>query len=199
MCYKIFHQSRKHPPEGPAGDEEVPQGVICVKKFHGYSPQLLLAAIVLSLLLLAGCRSTADVSSSKPGGSSTTTLPRVPPGVISSVDACRGVVDASRPGFFTGAEAVHVVLTTLEKAMQIGGDSPGQDQDRLVWLVEVHAKAVNWNHSVPAHYHQSGPPPTDFSAILDARTGRGLGRGECDCWPQPLGTIGEVIVFPPDC
>ena len=170
-----------------------------MKNFHGYAPQLLLAAIVLSAVLLTGCRSTVDVSLSKPGGSSTTTLPRVPPGVISPVDACREVADTSRPGFFTDVEAVHVVLTTLEKAMQIGGDSPGQHQDRLVWLVEVHAKAVNWNHSVPANYHQSGPPSTDFSAILDARTGRGIGAGECDCWPQPLGTIGEMIAFPPRC
>jgi hypothetical protein len=115
------------------------------------------------------------------------------------VDACREVVDASMPGFFTGVEAVHVVLTTLEKAMQIGGDSPGQNQNRLVWLVDVHAKAVHWNHSVPAGYHQSGSLPTDFSAILNASTGRGLGGGECNCWPQPLWTVGEMISFPPDC
>jgi hypothetical protein len=173
--------------------------VIHVKNSHGYAPKLLLAAIVLSAVLLRGCRSTADVSSSMPEGSSTTTLPQVPPGVISSVDACREVVDASRPGFFTGVEAVHLVLTTREKAMRIGGDSPGQDQNRLVWLVEVHAKVVNWNHSVLGRYDRSGPPPTDFSAILDARTGRSLGAGECDCWPQPLRTIGEVIAFPRGC
>jgi hypothetical protein len=170
-----------------------------VTKLHSRASKLFLTAVGLAILL-TGC-STANVSSSSPssGDSSTTSLPRVPAGVTSAVDACREVVTASRPGFFTGIEAVHLVLTTLEKAMEIGGDSPGQNQNRLVWLTEVHSKAIHWNHSVPANYHQSGPLPTDFSAILDARTGRGLGAGECNCWPQPLWDIGEMISFPPDC
>lgn len=69
--------------------------------------------------------------------------------------------------------------------------------DTLVWVVEVHAKAINWNHGVPAGYHPQ--PDTDYSVVMNAQTGRGSDSGECRCWPLPLSTVGTTVSLPPDC
>ena len=57
----------------------------------------------------------------------------------------------------------------------------------LVWVVEIHAKAVNWNHRVSAGYAPPAQPHTDYSVVMDARTGQVSDSGECMCWPLLLG------------
>jgi hypothetical protein len=48
---------------------------------------------------------------------------------------------------------VHLVLTTYAKGepIQSQGDiSHGMPPRALAWIVEVHASAIHWNHSVPS-------------------------------------------------
>jgi hypothetical protein len=79
--------------------------------------------------------------------------------------------------------------------------------DTLVWVVEVHAKAINWNHSEPLvtipHGHPTTtttpPPDTDYSVVMNAQTGRGTDSGECRCWPLPLSKVGTVVSLPAEC
>jgi len=69
----------------------------------------------------------------------------------------------------------------------------------LIWIVEVHAKAIHWNRSVPAGYKPPAQPDTDYSVVLNARTGYAADAGECTCWPLPLSTVGTVVSLPPQC
>jgi hypothetical protein len=121
---------------------------------------------------------------------------------MSAVDACRLVV-GGRPGtFFQGIERVHLVLTTYARGepVESGGDiSYGVPPHTLVWVVEVHAKRINWNHSVPSGYKPPKKPYTDFSVVMNARTGVGTDSGECRCWPLPLRKVGDLISLPPNC
>jgi hypothetical protein len=116
--------------------------------------------------------------------------------------ACRLVVAKARPGFFTGPQRVYLVLTTyamgepVESQGDIGSAMPAQT---LVWVVEVHAKAIHWNHSVPSGYKQPARPDTDYSVVMNARTGQVSDAGECTCWPLPLSKAGTVVSLPPEC
>jgi hypothetical protein len=52
------------------------------------------------------------------------------------------------PGFFTGPERVHLVLTSYAKGEPVesqGDISSGMPPQTLVWVVEVHAKAIHWD------------------------------------------------------
>jgi hypothetical protein len=69
----------------------------------------------------------------------------------------------------------------------------------LVWVVEVHAKAIHWDHSVPSGYQPPAQPYTDYSVVLNARTGLVSDQGECRCWPLPLSQAGTVVSLPPEC
>jgi hypothetical protein len=124
----------------------------------------------------------------------------LPAGVMSAARACSLVVD-NRPGFYTHVEQVHLVLTTYAKGepVESGGDiSDGMPASTLVWVVEVHAKAINWNHS---EFNNQSPksPDTDYSVVMNARTGKSTDSGECRCWPLPLGTVGTLVSLPPSC
>ncbi len=132
----------------------------------------LLTAIALAT---AGCGSVAS------GPSAT-----LPAGVMSAARACRQVIDRASRGFFTRVERVHLVLTTYAKgepAESRGDISTGMPPRTLVWVVEVHAKAINWNHSVPPGYQPPARPDTDYSVVMNARTGLVTDSGECICWP----------------
>jgi hypothetical protein len=123
-----------------------------------------------------------------------------PPGAMSAARACRLVVTKAPHGFFSHVERVHLVLTTYAKGepVEAGGDiSTGLPPSRLVWVVEVHAKAVHWDHSVPAG--TSVRPGTDFSVVMDARTGVRTDLGEGDNWPLPLQKAGRLVSLPPRC
>ena len=104
------------------------------------------------------------------------------------------MVVGNRPsGFYEDVEQVHLVLTNYSKGEPVeseGDVSHGMPPDTLVWVVEVHAKAINWNHSEAA-----GPPPlpgqqttsttaplpdTDYSVVMNARTGRSTDSGSAD-------------------
>ena len=127
---------------------------------------------------------------------------RLPAGVMTATRACRHVMRAEGTGFFVGPKRVHLVLTTYARGepIQSQGDvSSGMPPRALVWVVEVHAAAIHWNHSVPADYQAPARPYTDFSVVMDARTGRVSDEGECRCWPLPLWRAGTVVRLPPQC
>ena len=126
----------------------------------------------------------------------------LPPGVMPAAQACRLVVGKAGPGFLTGPEQVHLVLTTYAKGEPVesqGDISSGMPPQTLVWVVEVHAKAIHWDHSAPSGYKPPAQPDTDYSVVLNARTGYVSDQGECTCWPLPLSKVGAVVSLPPKC
>lgn len=148
--------------------------------------------IFIPALLLSGCGHSL---ASARGGS----LPR---GVMSAARACRLVVTKAPPGFFTGPERVHLVLTTSAKgelAESQGALRSVLPPRALVWVVEVHAKAIRLRHSVPTGDTSPVRPDTDYSVVMNARTGLVSNEGECTCWPLPLSTVGTVVSLPPRC
>ncbi len=131
-----------------------------------------------------------------------THAPAAAPGVMLAAQACRLVVGRAPRGFFTHIERVHLVLTTYAKGEPIesrGDISSGMPPGTLVWVVEVHAKAISWNHSRPAGYVPPAQPGTDYSVVMNARTGQVSDSGECRCWPLPLSQAGPVISLPARC
>jgi hypothetical protein len=159
-------------------------------------------------LLLSGC-GQSQASAGHAGGQSTGHATEaaaheaaLPPGVMPAAKACRLVIGKAGSGFFSHPEQVHLVLTSYAKgepAESQGDISSGMPAQTLVWVVEVHAKAVNWDHSTPPGYKPSGPPDTDFSVVMNAKTGYVSDQGECRCWPLPLGKIGALVSLPPAC
>jgi hypothetical protein len=150
--------------------------------------------IFIPALLLAGCgqRQSQHSGHADP----------LPPGVMSAAQACRQLVGKAGPGFFTGPEQVHLVLTTYAKGEPVesqGDISSGMPPQTLVWVVEVHAKAINWDHSVPSNYKAPAQPDTDFSVVMNARTGYVADQGECTCWPLPLSKVGTLVSLSPKC
>jgi hypothetical protein len=148
--------------------------------------------IVIPVLLLPGCGQR--VASAR-GGS-------LPPGVMSAARACRLVVGKAGRGFLSSPERVHLVLTTYAKGEPVesqGDISTGMPPRTLVWVVEVHARAVHWDHSVPSGYKSPARPGTDYSVVLNARTGYVSDQGECTCWPLPLSAVGTLVSLPPEC
>jgi hypothetical protein len=148
------------------------------------------------------------------GSRGTVATEPLPPGVMSAARACRLVLGRAAQGFFTRVEQVHLVLTSYAKGEPVesqGDISSGMPADTLVWVVEVHAEAIHWDHSAPSAHRarasQGAPsrilksprPDTDFSVVMNARTGWASDAGECTCWPLPLGRLGSVISLPPGC
>ena len=148
--------------------------------------------IFIPALLLSGC---GQSQASAHAGS----LPR---GVMPAAQACRLVAGKAGPGFFTGPEQVHLVLTTYAKGEPVesqGDISSGMPPQTLVWVVEVHARAIHWDHSAPSGYKPPAQPDTDYSVVMNARTGYVSDQGECACWPLPLSKVGAVVSLPPTC
>ena len=116
--------------------------------------------------------------------------------------ACRQVIGRARRGLFTRVQGVHLVLATYakgERAESQGDISTGMPPRTLVWVVEVHARAINWDHSAPSGYQPPARPDTDYSVVMNARTGLVTDQGECRCWPLPLSDAGTVVRLPPAC
>src|SRR5215813_11238653 len=148
-------------------------------------------------LLTAVCLATAGCISAASGPSAT-----VPTGVMSAARACRQVVEKASRGFFIGVERVHLVLTTYAKGEPVesqGDISSGMPPRTLVWVVEVHAKAINSYHGGPSGDQPPTRPDTDYSVVMNAKTGRVTDLGECRCWPLPLSKVGTVVSLPPKC
>jgi hypothetical protein len=121
---------------------------------------------------------------------------------MSAARACSQIVKGSRQGLFTGVERVHLVLTTYAKGEQVesqGDISSGMPPRTLVWVVEVHAKAIHSDHSVPSNAGMPARPDTDFSVVMNARTGLVTDSGEGHGWPLPLSKAGTVVSLPPEC
>jgi len=168
--------------------------------------------ISLPVLLLAGCgqsQSTGSthVDSTLAGSTAAGSLPR---GVMSAARACTLVVGKASRGFFDRPEQVHLVLTSYAKGEPVesqGDISGGMPAQTLVWVVEVHAKAIHWDHSAPAAVGPGGsvitpsaaPPDTDFSVVMNAKTGYVSDQGECRCWPLPLAKVGTLVSLPATC
>jgi hypothetical protein len=126
----------------------------------------------------------------------------LPSGVITPRQACREVIGKAPHGFFVGAKRVHLVLTTYAKGepVQSQGDiSSGMPPQALVWVVEVHAKAIHWNHGGPPGYQPPAHPYTDYSVVMNARTARVSDQGECNCWPLPLSKVGTLVSLSQEC
>jgi hypothetical protein len=150
-------------------------------------------------LAAAGCGSARGTVTTT---STSSTESSLPPGVMTAAQACKQVVEKSGRGFFTGVEEVHLVLTSYAKGEPVesqGDISSGMPPETMVWVVEVHAKAINWDHSVPSNYKAPAQPDTDFSVVMNARTGYVSDAGECTCWPLPLSKVGAVVSLPPEC
>jgi hypothetical protein len=148
--------------------------------------------IFMPVLLLSGCGQSL---ASARGGS-------LPPGVMSAAQACRLVIVKAGPGFFTGTEQVHLVLTTYAKGQPVesqGDISYGMPPQTLVWVVEVNARAIHSDHSVPVGYTPPARPDTDYSVVMNARTDYVSDQGECTCWPLPLSKAGTAVSLPPKC
>lgn len=166
------------------------------------SPRRLLAAAVA---LFAACAVLAGVlllEVGPPGSSAGNTTTSLPPGVLSPTRACRLVLTRHPPKFFTRVEQVHLVLTTYARGepLESQGDlSKGMAPTTLVWVVEVHAKAVNWEHSVPPGYTPPKLPYTDFSVVMNARSGAVTDAGESRSWPLPLWKVGKLVRLPASC
>src|SRR5258708_22589011 len=64
-----------------------------------------------------------------------------------------------------------------------------------VWVVEVHAKAINAVESGPPGFKQQ--PYTDFSVVMNARTGRVSDGGGGNFWPLPLWKVCTSVGLPP--
>jgi hypothetical protein len=188
----------------------------------GKRPVCMFAVMSMAaMVLLCGCGHGQAAAGGGP----------LPVGVMSAARACRLVVGRAPRGFFADPQQVHLVLTTYAKGEPVesqGDISYGMPSRTPVWVVEVHAGAINWDHSVPAEAPpqsapgapvQSAPgapaqsvpstigsktqpsarPDTDYSVVLNARTGYVSDQGECTCWPLPLSTVGTVVSLPPDC
>jgi hypothetical protein len=104
---------------------------------------------------------------------------------------------------FSGAERVRLVLTRyahnpiesthiVETAHQIRLRT-------LVWVVEVHARAIHWQLPYPEPNHAPTRPDTDFSVVMNARTAIMSDFGESNRWPLPLSELGTVTSLPPRC
>jgi hypothetical protein len=174
---------------------------------HGGALAIMTAAAVA---LMCGCGAAQAPPGAAPeSGRAVTPAVTLPPGVMPATQACRLVTGREPRGFFTRIEQVHLVLTTYARGEPIeshGDISTGMAPSALVWVVEVHAQAINWDHSVPALVPPKGatqapavPAGTDFSVVISARTGDGSDAGECSCWPLPLGQAGTLISLPAGC
>jgi hypothetical protein len=164
-----------------------------------------LAAIGSLALAACGANASAAPSGSHPthhgtgGGKITTTIA---PGLLTARHACRLVIDHSPKGFFNDIEQVHLVLTSYGKGEPVesqGDVAYGMAANARVWVVEVHAKSINWNHPTPAGSQPPKQPYTDFSTVMNAKTGKSTDSGECRCWPLPLSQVGTVVTLPADC
>ena len=129
----------------------------------------------------------------------------LPPGsVMTAAQACRQVMRRTIPGVsFSGVKRVRLVLTRyahnpIESTREVG--TALQIQLRtLVWVIEVHAKAIHWQLAHPAPSHTATRPDTDFSVVMNARTAVMSDFGESNQWPLPLSKLGTVVSLPPQC
>jgi hypothetical protein len=160
------------------------------------------AVPIAATALITGCGQGASSVSGGPRPAGTLEAAARPAGAMPAVRACRLVIGREAPGFFTRIERVHLVFTTYAKGEPIesqGDISHGMPSGTLVWVVEVHAKAINWDHSTPGGYVPPAQPDTDYSVVMNARTGQVTDSGECRCWPLPLGQAGPLVSLPANC
>jgi hypothetical protein len=129
----------------------------------------------------------------------------LPPGsVMSATQACRQVMKRAIPGVsFSGAERVRLVLTRYAhnpiETTRIVGTALQIPLRTLVWVVEVHAKAIHWQLPFLPPTHRPTRPDTDFSVVMNARTAVMSDFGESNHWPLPLSELGTVTSLPPRC
>jgi len=104
---------------------------------------------------------------------------------------------------FSGVERVRLVLSKYDKdepvesTRDVGTAIPPRT---LVWVIEVHAKAIHWQLPSPLpNHHTPARPDTDFSVVMNARTAIMSDFGENNHWPLPLSKLGTVVSLPPQC
>jgi hypothetical protein len=121
---------------------------------------------------------------------------------MSPRQACRKVIGTPPREFFAGIKRVHLVLTTYAKGEPVesrGDISSGMPPRTLVWVVEVHARAIRWSGSVPVGYQPPAHGYNDYSVVMNARSGKPSDQGVCNCWPLPLSKVGTLMSLPPEC
>jgi hypothetical protein len=168
---------------------------------YGKSALAILCVTVTALVAACGPGAVPASSTARPASTLASAAAR-PPGVIPAARACGLVVGREPRGFFTRVEQVHLVLTTYAQGEPIeaqGDISAGMPPGTMVWVVEIHAEAIHWDHSTPAGYVAPAQPYTDYSVVMNARTGQVTDSGECRCWPLPLGQAGPLISLPARC
>ena len=207
---------------GPSGNGPSGNGPAYARSGWMLMIVLPVALLISTGLLLSGCgqsQATAGHSGKQSAGHATDAATAgeaaadeaaLPPGVMPAAKACRLLIGKAGSGFFSHPEQVHLVLTSYAKgepAESQGDISGGMPAQTLVWVVEVHAKAIHWDHSTPPPVGPGGsatppsaaPPDTDFSVVMNAKTGYVADQGECRCWPLPLGKVGALVSLPPTC
>lgn len=158
----------------------------------------LLAVCAASALLLVACGQRPTGANGQPHRGPDLAQP-LPRGVMSAHRACALVVGAQRR-YLVGVKQVHLVLTTYARGEPVesqGDISTGMPPRTLVWVVEVHARAVNVPHSTPANTHSVAA--TDYSVVMNAKTGVGTDFGIGNGWPLPLWKAGTMIRLPRSC
>jgi hypothetical protein len=157
----------------------------------------LLAVCATSALLLAACGQSPRGANDQARGVAYMAKP-LPRGVMSALRACALVLKRPAKGTFVGVKQVHLVLTTYAKGepLESQGDYSAGPPRALVWVVEVHAKAIHVDYSVPSGHPKPG---TDYSVVMNAKTGRisdlGIGNG----WPLPMWKVGTMIALSARC
>jgi hypothetical protein len=128
-----------------------------------------------------------------------------PPGsVMTAAQACRRVMRKAIPGVsFSAARRVRLVVTRyahnpIESTREVG-TARQIPLGTLVWVIEVHAKAVHWQLAYPPPSQTAAHPDTDFSVVMNARTAIMSDFGESNHWPLPLSKLGTVVSLPPQC
>lgn len=154
---------------------------------------MFLLACTSAVVLLAACGAP-----NRPRNGIADMAKPLPPDVMSARKACAIVLKRPR-GTFVGVKQVHLVLTTYGKGepVESQGDITTGNPRTLVWVVEVHAKAIHVDYSRPSNAHPIHA--TDYSVVMNAKTGGvtdfGLGNG----WPLPLWKVGTMISLSARC
>jgi hypothetical protein len=162
-------------------------------------PAGLIRATALVVMAAAAALALAACGQ-RPAGPANVTSASLPRGVISAQRACDLVVRHARPGTFAGIDWVHLVLTTYGKGepLESNGDySAGMPRNALVWVVEVHARIIHMTYSRPPGAHPMRL--TDFSEVMNARTGRGTDFGLGHSSPLPMSKLGPMVSLPARC
>jgi hypothetical protein len=178
------------------------------RRHHRFGVVGIVAALTLTAIAIPIVRSgrssgTGSTSlATATTSASTTAFPQTPAPIRSAAQACALVAEGAG-SFFTHVESVSVVYTTNAQAGLNGTSSASSTTSTIppggkIWAVDVHARSINWNHSVPPDYKPPLLPSTDYRVFIEPATGDVAGRAECRC-STLLAGMGAPVILPPNC